>query len=349
LRISFPPGCATAQKPLRQGRETGGRLLGRGLGMASNGNREGHLMTAVSPATNGQPSMSMTNWARLLLLGAIWGGSFFFARIAVSEIQPLALVLFRVAIAAFALHVYLLARGPSFRQALPMAGSFFVLAILNNVIPFSLIFAGQTEMGAGLASVLNATTPFWTILIASVLTSDEKLSWNKLAGILLGVAGTAVMVGPGILAGLGGPVWPKFALIGASLSYAFAVIFAKRFKTLPPVLVAAGQLTASTLIMVPLVLFWSGTADLFSASLPVWSAVFALALLSTAFAYILYFHLIGSAGATNASLVTLIVPVSAILLGSFFLGERLESFEVFGMVLIGLGLVTIDGRLLGRR
>ena len=306
-------------------------------------------MTAVSPPASGQRSMSPFNWAQLLLLGAIWGGSFFFARIAVSEIHPLTLVLFRVAIAAAALHVYLLARGPSFRLALPMAGSFFLLAILNNVIPFSLIFAGQTAMGAGLASVLNATTPFWTILIANAVTSDEKFSTNKVLGIVLGIAGTATMVGPGIVASLGGPVWAKFALIGASLSYAVALIFARRFKATPPVIVATGQLTASTIIMIPVVLFWSGTAGLFAASPPVWAAVFALALLSTAFAYILYFSLIGSAGATNASLVTLIVPVSAILLGFLFLGEHLEYFEVFGMVLIALGLVTIDGRLFKRR
>ena len=306
-------------------------------------------MTAVSPPASGQRSMSLFNWAQLLLLGAIWGGSFFFARIAVSEIHPLTLVLFRVAIAAAALHVYLLARGPSFRLALPMAGSFFLLAILNNVIPFSLIFAGQTAMGAGLASVLNATTPFWTILIANAVTSDEKFSTNKVLGIVLGIAGTATMVGPGIVASLGGPVWAKFALIGASLSYAVALIFARRFKATPPVIVATGQLTASTIIMIPVVLFWSGTAGLFAASPPVWAAVFALALLSTAFAYILYFSLIGSAGATNASLVTLIVPVSAILLGFLFLGEHLEYFEVFGMVLIALGLVTIDGRLFKRR
>ncbi len=128
-----------------------------------------------------------------------------------------------------------------------------------------------------------------------------------------------------------------------------ALIFARRFKATPPAIVATGQLTASTLIMIPVVLFWSGPAGLFAASPPVWAAVFALALLSTAFAYILYFSVIGSAGATNASLVTLIVPVSAILLGFLFLGEHLEHFEVFGMALIGFGLVTIDGRLFKRR
>ncbi|RUV92620.1 DEAD/DEAH box helicase, partial [Mesorhizobium sp. M5C.F.Ca.IN.020.14.1.1] len=161
--------------------------------------------------------------------------------------------------------------------------------------------------------------------------------------------GTAVMIGPGLLAGLGGPVWAKFALVGASLSYAVALMIARRFKGVPSSVIATGQLTASTIIMIPIVLLSHGTANLFSASPPVWAAVLALALLSTAFAYILYFNLVASAGATNASLVTLIVPASAILLGFLFLGERLELFELGGMALIAMGLVTIDGRLFGRQ
>ncbi|TIT41926.1 MAG: DMT family transporter, partial [Mesorhizobium sp.] len=187
------------------------------------------MATAAATATARGP-MTLADWGQLLLLGAIWGGSFFFARIAVSELSPLVLVLFRVAIAATALQLYLAVRGPSFRLAFPHAGLFFLLALANNVVPFSLIFAGQTELGAGIASVLNATTPFWTLVLANALTSDEKLSWNKLAGIALGIAGTAVMIGPGLLAGLGGPVWAKFALIGASLSYAVALMIARRFK-----------------------------------------------------------------------------------------------------------------------
>ncbi|HTV67312.1 MAG TPA: DMT family transporter [Rhizobiaceae bacterium] len=290
-------------------------------------------------------TMSAGDWARLILLGLIWGGSFFFARVAVAEIHPIALVLFRVAIAAAALHIYLGIAGPSFRLAFPWAGRFVALAILNNVIPFSLIFAGQTELGAGLASVLNATTPFWTIIIANLMTSDEKITANKVAGVLLGIAGTAVMIGPGLLASLGGPVWAKFALIGASVSYGLALIVAKGFRGVPPAIVATGQLTASTVIMIPIVLIVVGTQGLFSASAGVWAAVFGLALLSTAFAYILYFNLVAAAGATNASLVTLLVPVSAILLGALFLGERLEPFEFAGMALIGAGLVVIDGRI----
>ncbi|MDQ6433434.1 DMT family transporter [Mesorhizobium sp. LHD-90] len=289
--------------------------------------------------------MSARSWAMLVLLGVIWGGSFFFARIAVSELHPLSLVLFRVAIAAIALQIYLAAAGISFRSALPYAPGLVLLAVLNNVIPFSLIFAGQTQLGAGLASVLNATTPFWTALLASQLTDDEKLSWNKVLGILLGIAGTAIMIGPGLVSGLGAPAWAKLALIGASLSYALALMVAKRLRGIPPAVVATAQLTASTAVMVPVVLTVNGFAGLFSHSVHVWAAVLGLALLSTAFAYLLYFRLVADAGATNASLVTLIVPASAILLGVLFLGERLEPIEMLGMAVIALGLVTIDGRL----
>jgi drug/metabolite transporter (DMT)-like permease len=293
-------------------------------------------------------TMGAAEWVMLLVLGAIWGGSFFFARIAVAEIPPLTLVFLRVAIAGAALQLYLLARGPSFALAIPHLPMLFLLALLNNVIPFSLIFLGQTALGAGLASVLNATTPFWTIVIANAVTSDEKLSWNKVFGVLFGIAGTAVMIGPGVIAGLGGPVWAKFALIGASISYAFALMVARRFKGVPPSIVATGQLTASTVVMIPVALFANGAAGLLAASSHVWAAVFGLALLSTAFAYLLYFTIVARAGATNASLVTLIVPVSAILLGAIFLGEHLETFEFFGIALIAIGLLTIDGRLLPR-
>lgn len=305
-------------------------------------------MTNTPPEDLSVAPMSITAWIQLLTLGFIWGASFFFARVAVVEIPPLTLVLFRVAIAAAALHIYLVARGGSFAPALRLAGPFLALATLNNVIPFSLIFLGQTELGAGLAAVLNATTPFWTILIANQLTTDERITANKMAGITTGIAGTAIMIGPGLLANLGGPVWAKFAIVGAAVSYGFAATYAKRFRQLEPATVATGQLTASTLIMLPLVVFIDGTANMFTATGPVWASVLALALISTALAYILYFTLIANTGATNASLVTLIVPVSAILLGTVFLSERLELYEIAGMTLIGLGLMIIDGRIFRR-
>ena len=289
--------------------------------------------------------MTAAVWAQLLILGAIWGATFVFGRIAVMEIPPITLVLLRVGIAAVALHLWLLATGRSFAPALRMAGPLFLLSLFNNVIPFSLIFTGQTELGAGLASILNATTPFWTAIVAGALLSDERLTANKLVGVLIGIAGTAVMVGPGVLASLGGPVWAKLLVLGAALSYAFALILAKRITGLAPPIVATGQLTASTVIMLPVALMVDGGQGLAEASPSAWAAVLGIALLATAVAYILYFRIVAAAGASNASLVTLIVPASAILLGTVFLGERLEPFELAGIALIACGLVVIDGRL----
>ncbi|HMF66548.1 MAG TPA: DMT family transporter [Phyllobacterium sp.] len=290
--------------------------------------------------------MSGFVWLQLLLLGAIWGGSFFFARIAVQVVPPLTLVLLRVAIAGLALHLYLLARGVRFWDYREHALGFAGLGLLMNVIPFSLLFIGQTVLGAGVESILNAMTPIWTVLIAAVLTVDEKVTANKLGGILLGIVGLVVMIGPGVLTGLGGPLWAEMAVIGATLSYAFAGILAKRFKGVPPTVTSTGQMTASTLIMIPVVLVYDGIPDVASIDSGVWSAILGLGLLSTAFAYILYFSIVRAAGATNASLVTLIVPVSAILLGTIFLDEQLAVHDFLGMALIALGLLTIDGRLL---
>lgn len=284
----------------------------------------------------------------LLLLGLIWGASFFFARIAVREVPPLMLVLLRVVIAATALHLYLLAKvdWAKFRGQ-PFA-PFILLGLLNNAIPFSLLFIGQTELGAGLAAILNALVPFWTVTAANFITADEKFTANKVAGILLGVAGAAVIIGPSALTGLGAPPWAKLAVISAGVSYAFASIYAKRFKSVPPIVTAAGQLTASSLIMLPAALLAHGFWSPSSVTPPVWLAVIALALASTALAYIIFFKIIAAAGATVVSLVTLLVPVSAILLGTVFLGESLSLEEIAGMALIGLGLAVIDGRLARR-
>lgn len=297
-----------------------------------------------SPATPA-PALTGAVWAQLLLLGAIWGGSFFFARVAVQVVPPLTLVFFRVALAALALHIYLAARGQSLWQWRQYGPAFLIQGLLNNVVPFSLLFAGQTVLGAGLASILNATTPIWTVIVAALLTSDEKISLKKIIGILLGIAGTVVMIGPSAVSSLGGPLWAEFAILGATLSYAFAAVYAKRFKGVPPTVTATGQLTGSTLIMIPLVLVMDGIPDLTAPGPHVWAAILALSLISTAFAYILFFSIVRAAGATNSSLVTLIVPVSAILLGAQFLGERLDLADYLGMGLIALGLVALDGRL----
>ena len=295
-----------------------------------------------------QAMMRNTDWALLLLLGVIWGASFFFARIAVAEVEPLVLVFLRVAIAALALQLYLALRAVSIRSALPRAGEFLLLALLNNIVPFFLIFLGQTELGAGLAAVLNATTPFWTLLIAGAATRDERLSPNKLIGILVGVLGTAIVVGPGLWDAAGSPLWAKLALIGASVSYGCAAVYAKRFRGMEPPLIAVSQLSLSALIVLPFAWAINGFDAAFAASGAAWAAIVAIALLSTAFAYILFFRLLASAGATNASLVTQVVPVTAVLLGTLFLGERIAWAELLGMGVIAIGFAIVDGRVVSR-
>jgi drug/metabolite transporter (DMT)-like permease len=292
-----------------------------------------------------QSAISPAVWLMLMLLGLIWGASFFFARIAVKEVPPLMLVLLRVAIAAAALHLYLMAKGDWVKFRQQSFAPFILLGLLNNAIPFSLLFVGQTKLGAGLAAILNALVPFWTVIAANFLTADEKFTSRKITGILLGVAGAAVIIGPSALSGLGAPLWAKFAVIGAGISYAFASIYAKRFKSVPPIVTATGQLTASSLIMLPAALLAHGLWSPLLVTPPVWLAVFALALVSTSLAYIIFFRIIAAAGATIVSLVTLLVPVSAVMLGTAFLGESLSLSELAGMALIGLGLIIIDGRM----
>lgn len=288
--------------------------------------------------------MNAWTWGLLVLLGLIWGGSFFFARIAVQHVPPLTLVFLRLLLAALALHVYIAGRLDIYPILKARWREFLILGILNNVLPHALIFFGQTRIGAGLAAILNATTPIWTVLIANYLTSDEKLSSAKIAGCLVGLAGTIVLIGPSISTGSEAPLWALLLPVLAAVSYGFAATYGKRFKGVPSPVTAAGQLTASSLIALPLSLLADRPWELAAPPLDALLAILALALLSTAFAYILYFRIMAMAGATNASLVTLLVPPSAIVLGVLFLGERLSLAELAGMALIGFGLVILDGR-----
>ncbi|MBX5143769.1 DMT family transporter [Rhizobium lentis] len=288
--------------------------------------------------------MNAWTWALLVLLGLIWGGSFFFARIAVQHVPPLTLVFLRLLLAALVLHAYIAGRLEIYPTLQARWREFLVLGLINNALPHALIFFGQTRIGAGLAAILNATTPIWTVLVANYSTSDEKLSSAKIAGCLVGLAGTIVLFGPGISAGSEAPLWALLLPVLAAVSYGFAATYGKRFRDVPAPVTSAGQLTASSLIALPLSLLADRPWTLAAPPLDTVLAVLALALLSTAFAYILFFRIMAAAGATNASLVTLLVPPSAILLGVLFLGETLSLAEFAGMALIGCGLVILDGR-----
>lgn len=292
-------------------------------------------------------SMSRMEWSLLLVLAVLWGASFFFGEIALTELPPLTLVFARVSIAAIVLHIVILAMGQRMPTDWRAWGSFITMGLLNNLIPFSLIFWGQTHIESGLASILNATTPIFTVVLAHVLTHDEKIRPSRAIGVVLGFAGVTVIIGPDALRDLGVQVWAQIAVLGAAASYAFAGVYGKRFRGRPPIVVAAGQLTSSTIMMLPVVFLMEQTWTMPIPSTMTWSAVLSLALLSTALAYIIYFRLLATAGPTNLLLVTFLIPITALILGYFFLSERLGLADFVGMGLIIAGLATIDGRLFG--
>jgi len=291
--------------------------------------------------------MGPAQWAMLILLGGLWGGSFFLAEIALEDVSPVTLVFYRVLLAALMLHVVVLISGKRMPGGTKIWLAFFVMGLLNNAIPFSLIFWGQTSITGGLAAILISTMPLWTVLLAQFLTRDEHMTSNRLIGVLIGFSGVAIMIGPGLLGTLGTNVVAQAAVLLAALIYAIAGIFGRRFQAIPPIVAATGQLTGSAVLMLPVTLFMTSPGQIALPGLPATLAILFIAFFSTAFAYILYFRLLASAGATNLSLVTFLVPVGAILLGGLFLAETLSASQIVGMLLIGLGLAAIDGRVFG--
>jgi drug/metabolite transporter (DMT)-like permease len=276
----------------------------------------------------------------------LWGGTFFFIALATDELPPLTIVACRVALAAVALHVLLAATGQHVPTAPRVLGAFLVMGLINNAVPFALIAWGQTRIAGGLASILNATTPLFAVVLAHVLTPDERLSASRGAGVLLGFLGVVVMIGT---AGSGGDRLAEAAVLCAALSYALAGLYGRTFARMgiAPQATATGQVTASSLILAPLALLVDRPWTLPAPSLAATLAILALGLASTALAYVIYFRLLATAGATNLLLVTFLIPVSAILLGALVLGETLALRHYVGMALIGAGLAAIDGRTAG--
>jgi drug/metabolite transporter (DMT)-like permease len=302
------------------------------------------LMTIESTPA---PVMGGREWAMLLSLAGLWGGSFLFFKVLVAEQPPFTVVLGRVGLAAVILNVWLVLRR-DFMPATPrLWAAFIAMGLLNNVIPFSLIVFGETRISSGLASILNATTPMFTVLVAHVVTENEKLTSGKVAGVMIGFVGVAVLVGPSALSAFGnGHLVGEVACLIAALTYAFAGVYGRRFQGIRPIKVATGQITGATLVLIPVVLIVDHPWALPSPSAVVWGALAGMAVLCTVLAYVLYFRILAAAGATNLLLVTFLIPVSAIVLGSLLLGEALRAREFLGMVLIGGGLAFTDGRML---
>jgi drug/metabolite transporter (DMT)-like permease len=290
--------------------------------------------------------MNRSDWLVLLFLALVWGGAFFFIGVAVRHVAPLTYVWLRVTIGAAGLWVYLMIKGERISLPRQSWGSILLLALLNNALPFTLFGWSQTHIASGLASILNATTPIWGVVVAHFLTNDERMSPRKLAGVLVGFGGVATMIGPSLLSSIGTDGLAELACVAAALSYALAAVWARRFRRLgiSPLSVTTGQLTASALIMLPFSMFVDRPFVHAIPPLNALAAIAALGLLCTALGYVLYFRLIDRAGATNALLVTLLVPPVAILLGGLFLGETLAPQDFVGLALIALGLAAIDGR-----
>jgi drug/metabolite transporter (DMT)-like permease len=289
--------------------------------------------------------MDSQDWLIIAALSVMWGCAFFFLAVQLRALPPFTIVLLRVGGAALLLLGWAAATG------LKLPGpklwfAFVVLALLNNVIPFVLYGFAQQTISSGLAGILNATTPLWGVLVAHLFTRDERATPAKVVGVLLGFAGVATMIGGDALTNLGADVLAQVACLIATLCYALAAIWARRFVDagVTPMAVATGQLTAATMVMIPLVVVIDRPWTLAMPGLGVWGAVIGMILVSTVFAYVLYFRLVERAGASNSLLVTFTIPIVAILLGVLFLGEALLLKHLIGMALIALGLAAIDGR-----
>jgi drug/metabolite transporter (DMT)-like permease len=292
--------------------------------------------------------MTVRQWSLLSLLAILWGISFFFSKVALAELPPWTLVLGRFGIAAMALLLAARLGGHRLPASPRVWAGFFVLGALNGFIPFGLIAWGQVQLTSGLASILNATTPLFTALVAATAWGDERLTPSRLAGVLVGFAGVCVLLGPGALGHLGAHTLAELAILGAAVSYAFAGTYGRRFRALPPVVPVAGMMTTAALMALPIALVMDRPWTL-SVGARTWGALLGLALLSTALGFVLYFRLLATAGATNVMLVTLLMPVIAVLLGAAVLGEAVTGLALAGMALILAGLLVIDGRVVRSR
>ncbi len=310
--------------------------------------RDAGGVAAVYPAAMIRITMNGRDWAILAALALIWGGAFFLIGVAVRHVPPFTYVLMRLTLAAGAMWAVLAWRREPLALPREAWGAIFLLALLNNALPFTLFGWAQTHIASGLASILNATTPIWGVIVAHLFTADEKITPRKLAGVAVGFAGVAVMIGPGLLSTLGGGVLAELACVVAALAYALAGVWARRFKAMgvSPFSVTTGQLTVGAVMMLPVALIGDRPWTMALPPLQAWAAIAALAVVCTALGYVLYFRLIDRAGATNALLVTLLVPPTAILLGVLFLGEVIAPHDFAGLALIALGLAAIDGRAL---
>ena len=294
------------------------------------------------------PTLDLKSMMLLLCLAAVWGGSFFFAEVALREVPPMTITLHRVFWAMPMLAGLVWMKGIAIPRSLRVWLGYLGMGALNNAIPFSLIFWGQQQIESGIASILNGTTAMFGAVVAGVLLVDEPLTRNKILGALIGLAGVAFIMGPEALSGLNPSDLAQLAVITAALSYAFASVWGKvMLAGQPPLMNALGMVTGSTVLMIPIVLCVDGAPEM-DLSLQTWGALFGIASLSTVLAYVLYFAILLRAGAANLMLVTLLIPPFAIALGAMFLGEVIAPAAWVGFAIIAIGFAVTDGRIFSR-
>lgn len=292
-----------------------------------------------------QQRLDAKAWVLLVLLSAIWGASFLSNRAALAEVGVLTTVAFRVVGAAMALWLWIGLRRLPVPRDPAFLWRFALMGILNNVIPFTLIVWGQKHVDSGLASILNAATAIFTVLVVTLVFADERLTMRKAAGVMLGFAGVAVAMGLSALTAFNPASLGQLAILGASLSYALAATFARvAVRGLRPEVAAAGMLTAAAIVMVPAALILEGAPGLHYRP-ATWAALAYLAFVASALAYLLYYAVLSLAGAGNLSLVTLMIPPFAIALGALVYDEALAPLAWIGFALLAVGLLILDGRL----
>jgi len=293
--------------------------------------------------TQSVKTMDGIDWSLLLFLSILWGVAYFLAGVAVRELPPLTVVLVRVFLAALALLPVFIYFGFSLPKTLKEWFPFLGMGLLNNVVPFGLIFLGQTHITVGLSSIINSMTPLFTVIVMASFR-QEQLTFLRVIGVLLGVVGVAV------LSGTGGAISSEQTVgillcLGAALSYAFAGLWGRKFLSgVPPIKSATCQLMCSTMVMIIVASVIDKPWTLNAPSMHVIYALLALAVFGTALAYIVFFNILVRAGASNVMLVTLLIPITALLLGNVFLDEPIKTKEIVGAIIIGIGLLFIDGR-----
>jgi drug/metabolite transporter (DMT)-like permease len=296
------------------------------------------------------PKLDATGWGLIGILSILWGGAFFLIEVGLRSYSPMMLVFMRLALAVPPMWIVMRLNGNRLPRDFKSWRLLMVVGMLNCALPFMLFFWGQQYLDSGYASILNATTPLWGVVTAHFMTQDEKATSARIIGVLVGMAGIIIMVGPDAVKGLSNNLLAQIACILSTLFYSFAAIYGRRLSqtAMTPMVVATGQTMMAALFMLPVILIMDQPWHMPMPRLDSTIAGIVLALFSTALAYILYFRLIDRSGASNALLVGFIMPVLAIILGVAFLGEHLQGGQIGGAVLIAIGLVILDGRLVTR-